>query len=208
MNENAGKSHRARLGLAALLATVGLVVGAKAATGPGERPVALAVAPATAGTGQRPATAGGVPAPDPADEASGSAGSDGHDGSAADDSGRPAGSGSGGAGGATSVPSSPAAGGSSGTATTRTVTGDAVRTRYGFVQVQVVLSGKTITDVVALRLPDRERRDIEINNWAVPILRQEVLDVQSARIDTVSGASYTSDGYAQSVQSALDRAGA
>ncbi len=81
-------------------------------------------------------------------------------------------------------------------------------TRYGSVQVQVVLSGKTITDVVALRLPDRERRDIEINNWAVPILRQEVLDAQSTRIDTVSGASYTSYGYAQSVQSALDRAGA
>ncbi|KLL11401.1 FMN-binding protein [Protofrankia sp. BMG5.30] len=88
------------------------------------------------------------------------------------------------------------------------MTGDAVSTRYGSVQVQVVLSGKTITDVVALRLPDRERRDIEINNWAVPILRQEVLDAQSARIDTVSGASYTSYGYAQSVQSALDRAGA
>lgn len=113
------------------------------------------------------------------------------------------------------APSSPAAGssgsGGSGsssatTTATRTVTGDAISTRYGDVQVQVILRGTRITDVVAVALPDQERRDLEINNAAVPILRQEVLDAQSARIDSVSGASYTSSGYASSVQSALDKA--
>jgi uncharacterized protein with FMN-binding domain len=82
-----------------------------------------------------------------------------------------------------------------------------VDTRYGAVQVQLVISGNKIIDVITLQVPDRERRDIEINDQAVPILRQEVLTVQSAKIDVVSGASYTSSGYAWSVQSALDKAG-
>uniref|UniRef100_UPI0021C24341 FMN-binding protein n=1 Tax=Frankia tisae TaxID=2950104 RepID=UPI0021C24341 len=108
-------------------------------------------------------------------------------------------------------PSATTASGASGapvtpvTPATRTVTGDAVDTRYGPVQVKIVLAGKKITDVVAVQIPDRERRDVEINDQAVPILRQEVLDAQSAYIDSVSGASFTSTGYAWSVQSALDR---
>jgi uncharacterized protein with FMN-binding domain len=87
------------------------------------------------------------------------------------------------------------------------VTGDAIDTRFGAVQVKVVLTGKKIVDVVTVQVPDRERRDREINSWAVPALRQEVLTAQNARIDSVSGASYTSYGYAWSVQSALDKAG-
>uniref|UniRef100_UPI0021BE65E2 FMN-binding protein n=1 Tax=Frankia tisae TaxID=2950104 RepID=UPI0021BE65E2 len=67
------------------------------------------------------------------------------------------------------------------------------------------LPEEEVTDVVAVQIPDRERRDVEINDQAVPILRQEVLDAQSAYIDSVSGASFTSTGYAWSVQSALDR---
>ncbi len=200
MNENAGKPYRARLGFAALMGAVVLVVGAKAATGHGEQPSALVALPATAGASRQPSMTGSSPTPT---STSGDDGSFGSSSSGSGSSGSSSGSGSSG-----SLSSSGSSGsGSSGTAATRTVTGDAVSTRYGSVQVQIVLNGKKITDVVALQLPDRERRDIEINDQAVPILRQEVLNAQSAQIDTVSGASYTSYGYARSVQSALDKAG-
>jgi uncharacterized protein with FMN-binding domain len=88
----------------------------------------------------------------------------------------------------------------------RTVTGAVIPTRYGDVQVAVVLNGTHIDDVNALQLPFDRARSQFISQQAAPILRQEVLTAQSAQIDTVSGASYTSDGYAQSVQSALDQA--
>ena len=88
----------------------------------------------------------------------------------------------------------------------RTIQGDAVDTRYGAVQVAVTLSGNTITDVTVVQIPDREQRDVEINNYAAPILRQEALAAQSSKIDMVSGATYTSAGYQQSLQSALDKA--
>jgi uncharacterized protein with FMN-binding domain len=55
--------------------------------------------------------------------------------------------------------------------------------------------------------PANNRRDLEINNEALPILNEEALSAQSAQIDTVSGATYTSDGYIRSLQSALDKAG-
>lgn len=111
--------------------------------------------------------------------------------------------------GSSSAPSTPApsassSSGSSSAATT-TVTGSAVQTRYGTVQVEVTFSGTTITAVKTLQSPDRDGRDIEINNQALPILQQEVLASQSANIDTVSGATYTSEGYIQSVQSAIDQ---
>jgi uncharacterized protein with FMN-binding domain len=63
-----------------------------------------------------------------------------------------------------------------------------------------------ITDVVALRVPNGNDRDKEINDYAVPRLRQEVLTAQSANIDSVSGATVTSDGYRRSLQAALDAA--
>ena len=88
---------------------------------------------------------------------------------------------------------------------TSTITGSAVQTRYGAVQVEVTFSGSTITAVKTLQSPDRDGRDIEINDQALPILEQEVLASQSADIDTVSGATYTSEGYIQSVQSAIDQ---
>jgi uncharacterized protein with FMN-binding domain len=93
------------------------------------------------------------------------------------------------------------------TATTRTVTGDTVDTNYGPVQVRVTLKGSTITDVAAIQLPQDKQRDIEIDNFAVPQLRQEALDAQSAQINSISGATYTSEGYIRSLQSALDSAG-
>ncbi|GAA0318267.1 FMN-binding protein [Actinoallomurus spadix] len=91
--------------------------------------------------------------------------------------------------------------------TTRTVTGDTIDTRWGPVQVQVTLKDGKITKVQALQLPSDNRRDLEINNFAVPQLHQETLSAQSAQIDTVSGATYTSEGYIRSLQSALDKAG-
>jgi uncharacterized protein with FMN-binding domain len=81
-----------------------------------------------------------------------------------------------------------------------------VSTRYGPVQVQVTLSGGRITDVSALELPTDRARSAAISNAAAPILRREVLAAQGASIDIVSGATYTSEGYARSLQAALDAA--
>ena len=87
-------------------------------------------------------------------------------------------------------------------------TGEDVSMRYGDVQVQVVVSGGRITDVVALQMPSDRARSAYISQVAGPMLHDEVLQAQSAQIDTLSGATYTSDAYAQSVQAALDQAGA
>ncbi|MFF2956600.1 FMN-binding protein [Kitasatospora sp. NPDC057965] len=90
---------------------------------------------------------------------------------------------------------------------TRSVTGDAVNTRYGPVQVRVTLSGSRITGVEVVEYPTDNRRDREINGSALPLLNREATAAQSAAIDVVSGATYTSQGYIRSLQSALDRAG-
>jgi uncharacterized protein with FMN-binding domain len=89
---------------------------------------------------------------------------------------------------------------------TRTIAGPAVDVRYGIVQVAVTLQGNRITDVTALQLPSDRARSRAISQYAAPILRSEALQAHSAQIDSVSGASYTSDGYAQSLQGALDQA--
>ncbi|MEU4878526.1 FMN-binding protein [Streptomyces sp. NPDC021608] len=99
-----------------------------------------------------------------------------------------------------------AAGSSGSTAGTRTLTGDSVQTRYGPVQVRVTLTDGRITDVTAVEYPQENPRDQQINAYAVPQLTREVLSAQSADVDTVSGATYTSDGYRRSLQSALDSA--
>jgi uncharacterized protein with FMN-binding domain len=87
-----------------------------------------------------------------------------------------------------------------------TVTGQTIQTRYGPVQVRIVEAAGHLTDVTAVQLPSDNSHSSEIAATAVPILRQEALRANSARIDIVSGATYTSDGYAQSLQSALDNA--
>ncbi|WP_405838242.1 FMN-binding protein [Streptomyces sp. NBC_01518] len=97
-------------------------------------------------------------------------------------------------------------GGSSATGT-KTVTGETAQTRWGPVQVKITVKNGKITDVTAVQSPSDNPRDQEINSYALPELRREVLAAQSASIDTVSGATYTSDGYRQSLQSALDSAG-
>jgi len=97
--------------------------------------------------------------------------------------------------------------GSGGSATgTRTLTGDSVQTRYGPVQVRITLKSGRLTDVTAVTYPQENPRDQQINAYAVPQLTREALTAQSADIDTVSGATYTSEGYRQSLQSALDSA--
>jgi uncharacterized protein with FMN-binding domain len=86
-----------------------------------------------------------------------------------------------------------------------TFTGALVPDPYGEVQVQVTLVGGKITDVTAVHLPT-EGRSGYISQNVAPILRGEAISAQSASIDTVSGATYTSQAYAQSLQSALDAA--
>lgn len=113
--------------------------------------------------------------------------------------------------GATAVPgATPAAGttaapAQAGTLTDGTVTGQLEETRFGPVQVQVTISGGRITEVTALQLPSGGRSG-RISSFAEPALRSEALSAQSANIDIVSGATYTSDAYAASLQSALDQA--
>ncbi len=94
-----------------------------------------------------------------------------------------------------------------GTARSRTVTGDPVGTQWGVVQVAVTVSGGSITDVAVPQYPNDNGKDVQINSYALPTLMQETLDQQSAHIDMVSGATVTSTGYLQSLQSALDQAG-
>ncbi|MEU5025725.1 FMN-binding protein [Streptomyces milbemycinicus] len=90
---------------------------------------------------------------------------------------------------------------------TGTYTGDTINTRYGPVQLAVTLSKGKITAVKALQTPSGDGRSQQIASYAVPQLTNETLQAQNAQIDTVSGATYTSDGYVQSLQSALDQAG-
>ena len=87
-----------------------------------------------------------------------------------------------------------------------TVTGSVVQTRFGSVQVQVTIAGGKISAVTALQLPSDRQRSAEISGIVEPMLRSEALTAQSAQIDLISGATYTSDAYAQSLQSALDQA--
>ena len=93
-----------------------------------------------------------------------------------------------------------------GTADATEVTGPTVSTRYGPVQVMIEVSGGTITDIVALQLPSGGRSG-RISDVAEPTLHDEALTAQSAAIDGVSGATYTSRAYEQSLQAAIDQAG-
>ncbi|MGX5183680.1 FMN-binding protein [Streptomyces avermitilis] len=107
-------------------------------------------------------------------------------------------------GGASSASPSPTGGGSSTQA--KTVTGSVVKTQYGPVQVRVTVSGGKITKAEAVQAPSGGTSS-QKTELAVPRLNQEAVAAGSADIDTVSGATYTSDGYKQSLQSALDKAG-
>ena len=124
------------------------------------------------------------------------------------------------AGGGATVISSPASGSAGGTSSGSTssgstssdgsatvINGPAVATRWGPVQVQITVSGGQVTDVSVIEYPTGNRHDQQINSRALPILVSETLDAQSAHIDMVSGATVTSEGYLESLQAALDKAG-
>ena len=89
----------------------------------------------------------------------------------------------------------------------QTVTGPVVSTRWGTVQVEITVEGGQLTDVAALQLPGGDRRSSSISSRVEPTLRSQALSAQSAEIDGVSGATYTSVAYARSLQAALDSAG-
>lgn len=84
--------------------------------------------------------------------------------------------------------------------------GATMSNQYGDVRVRVIVSQGRITDVQALALPNDLERSAFISEQAGPLLHDEALQAQSAQIDILSGATYTSEGYAQSLQSALDKA--
>ena len=125
----------------------------------------------------------------PIDASSGTSGSSGSSGSS-----NSSGSGSGSSGSDSS--------GQSGT-----FTGDLTQTQWGPIQVEITVENGKITDVGVPTYPASNGRDLEINSYALPILVQETVDAQNAQIDMVSGATVTSVGYLQSLQSALDQAG-
>lgn len=115
-----------------------------------------------------------------------------------------------GSGSALGTQSASGSGGSGSSSSTQykdgSFTGSTVDVGYGPVQVKAVISGGKLTDVKFLQMPYDRQTSAEIASQAEPILLQEALQAQSANIDTVSGATSDSDGFAQSLQSALDQA--
>lgn len=105
---------------------------------------------------------------------------------------------------ATSTPA-PATGG--GTPKSGTFTGQSIFNGYGNVQVQITVSNGKVTDVQALQLPTDRAYSAQVSQYVAPILRSEALQAQSAQISLISGATFTSEAYAQSLQSALQQAG-
>ena len=101
-----------------------------------------------------------------------------------------------------------ATGSGSGTATLTdgTYTGDSTATQWGPVQVRITVSGGRVTAAEAVVYPNQNRHDQQINAYALPVLNQEAVAASSAQIDAVSGATVTSYGYIQSLQSAIDQA--
>lgn len=93
------------------------------------------------------------------------------------------------------------------TTAAKEVTGAVAQTQWGPVQVRLTIIAGAITKVAVVQYPNGNPRDAEINSQALPILIQETTQSQNANIDMVSGATVTSTGYIQSLQSALDQAG-
>jgi len=91
-------------------------------------------------------------------------------------------------------------------ASSATYTGGVADTQWGPVQVQITVRSGKITRARAVQYPQGNGNDAQINNYALPILDQQVVQKQTAAIDTISGATVTSGGYLQSLQSAIDQA--
>lgn len=128
------------------------------------------------------------------------------DGTSSGSSDGSSGSSSSGSSGSSSATPSPSTTKKSSSSAAKTYTGDAIQTRYGPVQVEITVKGGKITKSAVTQVPWSDHRDQEINGYAVPILNDEAVQAQDAGIDMVSGATFTSDGYIQSLQSAIDRA--
>jgi len=90
---------------------------------------------------------------------------------------------------------------------TGTFKGDTSQTRWGPVQVEITLTNGKITDVTTLQYPNGDRKSMNISNRVIPWLQEETLQVQSANISGISGATYTSTGFQSSLASALQKAG-
>jgi uncharacterized protein with FMN-binding domain len=93
------------------------------------------------------------------------------------------------------------------TSTAKTYSGNVAETQYGPVEVQITVRDGKLSAASAVEYPNQDPRDAQINSYAIPQLNSEATQAGSARIDTVSGATYTSGGYVASLQSALDKAG-
>ena len=171
---------KARGAVSAALASAGiLLAGWQAGAQVVETGSAVAASAGTTGTGTTGAAG-------PGSSGTGAAGSSSSSGS-----------GSSGAGGSS---------GSSGAAASATYKGAVVQTRFGAVQVQITVSAGKVTEVTALQLTDDDRKSVQISNRAAPLLRSEVLAAQSADVQTIGGATVTSDAYLTSLQAALDAA--
>ena len=103
--------------------------------------------------------------------------------------------------------SSPQGGSSGNSSNIKTYTGSVAQTRWGPVQVKITVQDGKLTKVTVLQQPNGNRQDQEINDQALPILIDETVSAQNAKIDMVSGATVTSEGYLQSLQAAIDEAG-
>ncbi|WP_151083774.1 FMN-binding protein [Nocardioides cynanchi] len=101
---------------------------------------------------------------------------------------------------------SPKTQGSQPQTTSSTVTGATAQTRWGPVQIRLTIAAGKITKVGILQYPSSNSLDLQIANYAFPRLIQQTISTQGAHVDMVSGATYTSTGYLQSLQSALDQA--
>ncbi|TAM71690.1 MAG: FMN-binding protein [Microbacteriaceae bacterium] len=168
---------------AIILVTMGLTIGLKLYTGSG---ASLAAAPSAVGS---PTAGAGTPSSQPTASASSS----------------PSATSGSSSGSTSSGPTSSGSTSSAAATGTATISGAVEQTPYGPIQVSVTFSGTKITAVTELQSPNDRDRSIQINSQAAPILAHEVISAQSAQIDSVSGATYTSQGYAASVQAAIDK---
>lgn len=185
---------------AVLIATMVVLVLIYVRSGGGGTGAGTVVLPASASR----SSSGGQPGePSSAGEAAGTGGEGpggGEAGEASEGGGEPSGGGAEAAGGNAGPP---LASGTGGAGASGTYTGSVVHTLYGPVQVAVAEEGGRIVDVSALQLPTDHPQSLYISERVAPLLREEVLQAQSAEINIVSGATFTSEGFAQSLQQAL-----
>jgi uncharacterized protein with FMN-binding domain len=107
---------------------------------------------------------------------------------------------------ATPIPSSTASRRRARRAKPVAATGDAIQYPYGILQVKATLTNGRLSAVTVVRLEPEPGRSESIDAQAIPLLRSEALAAHGANVDVISGATYTSEAYARSLQSAIDRA--